>query len=287
MSELKILNSHLKILQIFGFQFFSLSSLNFNYKSLKFASKVYVVYFIFRIGLLCISLFYLVLFYYNNFQNISIKQNIFGFILKNVATFLSWFRSFNSIVEAFVKIKSNKKFFLHLNNFIKITKKQLEVKIYFKKFHKVLMRRQLYVLISASFLTFSDLTSVENIAGFGFLYQIFIHFVSYSVGFLILYKFCFLVDTICLCLMNFHDNLDMIASTGEDFRDLLKKIYILKRSYIYIIEMTVELKNFMFVTISTSISCSFVWLLTRLYQILLMIFDERQRNDKMTGKAFD
>jgi hypothetical protein len=251
---------------------------------LKFASIGYAVYFVFRIGFLFGSGFYLWLHFYKNFQSASVKQNIFGYILKIVAALLSWFRAFNAVVEAFVKIKANQQFFINLNNLSEIIKEQLDVDINWKKFEKILIRRQIYILIFASFLTVNDLMSIKNISGLGIIYQIFVHFISTMVEFLILYKFCFYIDTICICLMNFFDNLDVIASPDIDINKLLRKIYALKQSYIYIIEMTAGLNHFMYISISTYTTCSFVWLLTRFYQLLLMCIDEAKRGDQVTGK---
>ena len=285
MSDIKNLNSYLKILQIFCFQFFSLLSLNFKTNKLSFASKGYAAYFVVRIGLLFASLFYLWLHYYKNFQSASIRQNVFGYILKIAAALLSWFRAFNSIVESFVKIKSNQEFFINLNNFSETIKEQLNVEINLKKFEKILIRRQVYILVFASFLTANDIMSIKNVSGFGIFYQIFVHFMSHMVSFLILYKLCFYIDTICICLMTFYDNLDVIASADVHSSKLLRKIYALKNSYFFIIEMTAGLNHFMYITISTYITFSFVWLVTRLYQILIMWLDETKRGDKMTGRC--
>jgi len=198
---------------------------------------------------------------------------------------LSWFRAFNSIVEAFVKTKKNQEFFINLNNFSETIKEQLNVEISFKKFEKILIRRQIYILVFSSFLTATDIMSIKNVSGFWIIYQIFVHFMSHMVAFLILYKFCFYIDTICICLMNVYDNLDVIASSDVNYSKSLRKIYALKRSYFYIIQMTEGLNHFMYITVSTYTTCSFVWLLTRLYQILIMWFDETKREGKMTGRC--
>lgn len=78
---------------------------------------------------------------------------------------------------------------------------------------------------------------------------------------------------------NFY-NLDLFRN---DKKELVAKIYQLKRSYIYVLEMNQELNDFMFVTISTMTICGFMWILTRLYQ-LYQIFAKGVELNEVFGK---
>lgn len=66
-----------------------------------------------------------------------------------------------------------------------------------------------------------------------------------------LYKITFYVSIITACLTNQLKVLDRIPHYKYNKKALLKKIYQMKKSYIYIIEMTGEINNFMSATIIT------------------------------------
>lgn len=272
MSEKLKLCTYLKLQEYFGLQFFSLSQLHERSK-VKFASILYIISFVIRMGLNFYSYIFSDLFY-DTIKKISMTENLLGFTLEIAVTFFMVIRVFFAIIEAFVKVKSNQKFFVLLFKFESYLLKIMKLRLHFGDFWKM----QNYRLIFIGFV----LTSFSLTMGFGVIFGsekprifIFIGLVINMIGFcLILQKICFYIDIICVCLDNFCKSLDRISINVHNERILIRNIYQCKRLYIYIIKMTEQLNNFMSVTIYLFTVSQTLYLSLRFYHLLLADFSD-------------
>lgn len=108
----------LKILEIFGFQYFTLLKLDM---SQRFPSRGYFFYFFVRVTFLACASIYGWLHYYRNLNRIRLTENLLGFLFQFIAAGLTTLRSFNMILEGFAKFRSNKRFLRLLNKFWEFT----------------------------------------------------------------------------------------------------------------------------------------------------------------------
>ena len=268
MSEIKQLSPCLRPLEIFGLQYFSLSRLKFK-SSLKFASKNSLIYF------LCYIFIYIGLAYLNEVlsaeerNKIRLKigaDDIFFNTIVIVLPILAFFRTLIALTEPLFKAIGNQKFFVILNEFQEFLVTQLDVKITFKNFKKILNQR---LLILCGFLAFQHLFLIYKlIVNFSFnllMKNLYMSFQIITV-FLILYKICFYVDLIYICLKTFHDTIDQIPVYNQDDKILVKKIYRMMRAYIYIIEISAEFNGFIAGTIGSYMALQILYISWRVYK---------------------
>ena len=90
-------------------------------------------------------------------------------------------------------------------------------------------------------------------------------FIDLIITSLLFFKFCFYVDLICVCLMKIKDSINKIPQHQHNIKILLNKIYKIKRSYIYVIEMTEIFNSFMFVAIVATQISQLMWILDAFY----------------------
>lgn len=108
------------------------------------------------------------------------------------------------------------------------------------------------------------------------------------IKFLILYKFCFYVDLICICLKNLLEILNQIPLYSHNKQLVLHKIYQIKKSYTFIVEMTDELNNFMSITISVFTVNEMLWILRVVYISICAYMDNEEIGaGKVFGKVTD
>ena len=115
MSNIQELSPYLKTLEIFGLQFFSLSTLDFKLKKLKFVSKYFKIYLLIVI---CPLLSYVCYSRYTMYEGYEFKSNnALEFVFRVLAMLIMVIRKILSIFEPFWKVKSYQKFFIILNEF--------------------------------------------------------------------------------------------------------------------------------------------------------------------------
>lgn len=270
MSEIRKLNKFSKHLEFFGLQFHSISTKTLNSPP-KFASISHIIYFIVYSSLFLLGLCFLNGPFYELIQNVSLNENLLGYSLEMFITTQTIGQIFFSIFESFLKVKSNKKFFILLFNFDKFLKLKMRTKIDIKKFRKILKRRLILLYFSATMVILSDtaLIKIYGIKELLNLVMIFTHFVTVC---LVLFKICFYVDLLCICLMKFNEILDQIVALSHNRKLLLRKIYQCKQCYIIIIEMSKELNNFLSLTLNAYIYVGVLWMTMRFYHFFELNF---------------
>lgn len=140
MSNIKQLSPHLKILEVFGLQYFSLFSLNLKSKKFNFTFTKYILYFF------AVSISYIIIttvLHSSYFLEPYYHENFLGSLFRIFTVFSSIFSAFVAFFEAFLKIKGNKKFFKIFEEFLNFIKIEFRLNLqnYFIKFKKVLIRR--------------------------------------------------------------------------------------------------------------------------------------------------
>jgi len=263
MSNIQELSPYLKALEIFGLQFFSLSTLDFKSKKLKFVSKYFIIYLVIVI---CPLLGYVCYSRYTVYQSYEFKrENALEFVFKVLAMLIMVIRKILSIFEPFWKVKSYQKFFIILNEFCLIFKYEFNLKIDFKKFKKILNFRNIFAVFAAFSLVSFDLIVDGDFKDIFYYIKYLLHFIELYTKYLSIYKFCFYIDLISICLNNILDVLDQLPLYKHNKKILLCKIYQIKRSYICVIKMTDKVNYFMFFTKNLLELGEIMWILTLLY----------------------
>lgn len=266
MSKITKLSPLLKPLEIFGLQYFSAKFTNFN-SALKFPSKFATFYFLFRLFLFLIGTSFTWFHFYAEIQNKSFKENVVAFIFKGCTVILSAVRMFVAFTEALIKIKSNQKLLILFTELCGFMDNHFKMKINLKLFIRGRKFRLIRLAVVSILLV---IAGTIGYIGSPILHVIILALnfcINFTTIFLISYKFCFYVDLIKVCLENLLTILDKCLLYRHDKDLLLKKIYQAKRIYIFILDMSNELNNFMFLTISTYTVCEFMWILTHFHQI--------------------
>lgn len=263
MSNIQQLSPYLKTLEIFGLQFFSLSTLDFKLKKLKFVSKYFKIYLLIVI---CPLLSYVCYSRYTMYQGYEFKSNnALEFVFRVLAMLIMVIRKILSIFEPFWKVKSYQKFFIILNDFCLIFKYEFNLKIDFKNFKKILIFRNIFAVFAALSLVSFDLIVDGDFEDIYYYFTYSLHFIELYAKYLSIYSFCFYVDLISICLKNVLDVIDQLPLYKHNKKILLCKIYQIKRSYIYVIKMTDKVNYFMFFTKNLLELGEIVWILTLLY----------------------
>lgn len=268
MSDINELSAYLRPLEIFGLQYFSLFALKLN-TNLKFASKNYLSYF------LCYICAYIGIAYLNEVLNAAERNkirlqigsdDIFFNTIVIILPILSFFRTLIALTEPLFKVISNQKFFVLLFEFNEFLATELDAKINFDNLKKVLKQR---LLILCSFMAFQHLVFIYKLA-MNFSTNLLVKnlYISFQIVtiFLTLYKICFYVDLIYICLSSFNDSLDQIAVYSHDNKLLLKKIYQMMRAYIHIIEISAEFNGFISETIGSYMVLQIMYISWRIYK---------------------
>ncbi|KAL7015351.1 hypothetical protein ACKWTF_016411 [Chironomus riparius] len=276
MSQIIKLSSFLKPLEVLNLQFFSLSKLNC---PSRFSKQIRMIYFICYIVMTILSTLHLYPAWYASTKIRMSGENLLLFSLEVLMSILAPVQAQVAYQQALLKTRSNQSFFKHLIEFDRYLKWNMRSGISFKNFRKILIRRLILIsLISfvAIQKTMYIVIKLENSK----VLATFIRFLYMMTVWFTLYKICFYVDIICICLIKFHHILDQIVSFSHNRKLLLRKIYQCKRCYIYIIEIVEELNYFMSVTINFVAVTGILWISLRSYQLLQFAFDKR-------GSAFD
>ncbi|KAL7015348.1 hypothetical protein ACKWTF_016408 [Chironomus riparius] len=272
MSEIPKLNTYLKPQEYFGLQFFALSYLNEKSK-VKFTSTMYIISFIIRIVLNLYGYIFSGLFY-GTIKNISMTENLLGFTLEIVVTFFTAAKVLFGIIEAFVKVKSNQKFFILLHKFESFLVQNMNSRLHFGDFWIIQKYRMIFIgVVLTSFSLSIGIPMTKASRLFLFL-GLFVNMLGFC---LILFKICFYVDIVGVCLRNFHESLERISINVHNEQIMVRNIYQSKRLYIYIIKMTKQLNNFMSITIYLFMVSQTLYLSLRFYHLLLNDFCDLMR----------
>lgn len=270
MSDIKQLSSHLKVLKIFGLQCFSIQFLNFKSKKLKFASKNYLIYFLtFPLVDMILSSY----FTYENFAGYSFEsEEYLGLIFRILGHFASIFRLYAEFCESLFKIKQNQNFFMVFEEFCEFILLEFRLKTRVKFLKRFLIRRTILTFSFSIFVVLVFYFAEKDFAALNFAYfRYFALFIDFMLETLIIFKFCFYVDLICVCLRNLKDIFEQISLYMYNKELLLNKVYKIKRSYIYIVEMTKSLNNFMSMTIFCLQLSQMMWLLETIYFMICVL----------------
>ena len=116
MSNIKQLSQHLKILELFGLQHFSLFNFNLKSKNLKIISKKFKFYFIFQF-LIVILICGMEYRHFKGMKETYGSENDIGYAFRFIAASAASVRAVAVCLESFIKVKSNKKFFVKFFNF--------------------------------------------------------------------------------------------------------------------------------------------------------------------------
>lgn len=263
MSKIKSLNPFLKPLEYFFLQYFSFSDLKFNI-DLKFICKV--LFGVFYIILTLIFTFMYRVEWFNMLCNFSIDDNFFGynfeiFILYYSVIHISWL-----IFEVFIKFKSNIKFVKLLIKFECILMLNFNKKFALKSFKKILMHRLVLIGFYVASVFFAVKDNIDKYGLNGIVVSL-VHINFILLTSFIMYKICFYLDIICICLMNLNEILDKILKFSHNRNLFLRQIYQFKKCYILILKMTQELNYFMSNSISLFMLTGIFWMTVRLYRI--------------------
>ena len=269
MSNVKELSQHLKVLEIFSLQFFSISKLNFKSKKLKSTSKNYLIYLV-----LCPIPVLIIISYstYTNFLNFSYSsENYLGKVFRFFGHVASIFRLFSEVFESLFKVSQNQEFFMLFEEFCEFILKEFKLKICLKFLKKFLFLRLIFVFSSSIFVSFVILLNEFNYFDSVFYFNFFTIFFDLTFASLIIFKFCFYVDLICISLMKINESFNQIPLFSHNKQLMLNKIYKIKRSYIYVIELTDLLNSFMAVTIFSVQLSQMMWILDTFYFLINVI----------------
>ena len=268
MLKVKELSPLLKPLELIGLQYFSANKINVQSNSIMLIpSKWHIIYFSFRLLLFLLGTSFTWFHFYAEIQNKSFEENIVTFIFKGCTVILSTARMLVAFTEALIKVKSNQKFLILYAKLCDLMESEFKLNINLKMFKRSRKFKLIRILIAAVFLVIAGTIGYIGCPIPHVLILALNFCINFTTIFLILYKFCFYVDLIGVCLKSLLDILDDCSLYRQNKELLLNKIYQVKRIYIYIIKMNNELNCFMSLTISTYTICEFMWILTHFHQI--------------------
>ena len=262
MSKIRELSSFLKPLEIFSLQLFSTNKQNFLNLNLKYPSRGFAIYFICRLTFFLIGTPLTWMSFYKYFQNKNVNDNIVAFIFKAFTVILSPPRTLIAFAEAIIKIQSNYKFLIIFNDFCCLMEDEFKRVVKLRKFKRNLIPRLIQlVMVAMAFVAFrmaEYIKSKNSLPLWRVILMTSTFVINLTTVFMMLYKFCFYVDLIGVCMDNLIENLEFCLLFKFDRKLMLKKLYYMKKSYIYIIEMADELNYFMSWTISIYTTVEFM-----------------------------
>lgn len=260
MTSLESLNLAAKPLEIFGFQYFSIKSTQNSSK----LSKFRIFFFIFRIFSYTFTTIKLWLNVSELHDELNVQENILVKLLNIFQIFVNVLETAVAIVEPFVKVKSERKFYELSREFQEILSFNFKRKIYFKKLSKTFIRRLIFVTATMTiFIFYFDLKVTLELYGsyLTSIYYFLIYLIDVNASQLILYKFCFYVDLITL-------HLKALLEAFDEKSSKVKDILSLKKLYVLVLEMTREFNYFMSVTAQFYILTGFIWIFFSIYRII-------------------
>ena len=162
-------------------------------------------------------------------------------------------------------------FFVKIHNFKDLIWHEFRLEINCKKLQKFLKFRTIFILVFVTTLTILDFCIDMILTDFGLYFKYFLILIENLQKFFLFYKFCFYLDLICICLKNFLDIFNQITFYKHNKLLLLHKIYQIRRCYIFIIDMSEELNDFLFCSIRISQMSEILWILSIIYYILFFM----------------
>lgn len=276
MTSFEILASFLKPLEVFGLQYFSLTSVS-NF------SKWRIFYCGLRITFYLMTTVELWVMMFQQQSDVDIEKNVLSFLLK-IFSFLSYLIvTLTGIAEALLKQKSERNFFEIVREFEENFAYNFKRRINFGCFKKLLTRRIVFMVVLPTVVIVSTRISVrlsKHPMSFLFLYFMFVYAIDNAHSQLILYKFCFYVDMITLHLRS-------VLEIVQDFNTKtpnLKEILALKKLYVLTLEMTREFNNFMANTVQYYIVSTVFWLMISNYRLLEIQFGTLEKSGNLAGE---
>lgn len=277
MAELKSLSSSLKVLEIFNLQYFSLADLSFNSR-LDFASTYFVIYYFVSMVLYIFCKLTIPL------NLVSFDGNILAFFLLFLIDFLIVIRGIVGNTEPFLKIKSHKRFFVILNQFNVFIETHFETSLNFSKVKKSAKIRLILIIVAIAAFTIKIIIDEDSPDSYLRCLKIFVHFKDVSTALFILYMALFYFHIIFMCLEKLLEVIESLKYDRSEKGRILSKIYAMKRSYIYILQMTDELNNFIGGMVSLFIITYILFFSLRFYELFLITSADTNFAD--TGKQF-
>lgn len=199
MKKIKSLNSHLKILQLFGLQFFSLNSLNpYHSQTTENKLKISIIFLTsFTIYPIISSYYYINGFV--TFEDVASSHNYIQYEFKVITYAGRFLIILSSIAESFASVKKMRKIFIHAWKIQKI----LKIELNYDKLRRVMTRRLILVICGLIF--FEILPICTKNVDFHEVLMCVSKFIGTMIMSLAVFKYCFYIDLINLHLVHFID----------------------------------------------------------------------------------
>jgi len=270
MKNLKILNSELRPLQLFGLQYFSLNSINQFASNQGTYDKKFLILFILALPLYSVISSYYYIYAFIHFEDVTSTHNVLQYEFKIVTYFGRVLIIAVSILEPFLKTKKVKKIWTKGWKVGKLLRREFGVNlkgIYWKL--KAVIRRRLILI-------FIGLTIVEIFP------KIFSNFTPNAAVMcvtkltgsiiisLVIFKHCFYVDFINIHITTITDiinqNFNINNQKFQQKSEIIHKIHILRQCYTEIIKMEKIANESVSLQLPITVSIIIMCLIRRVYR---------------------